>query len=358
MNITSYNRRQTFDPYVTKRMYLINTALLLCHILFCLFFKANAINLLYYFSWFSIATYIVTYFILYKKLAYLFIATIFFEIFIFVLLATLSFGWDYGFQLYCFSFMVAVFFCDYYVNKKLQIKKSTIYILTLNIFTYFALRIWTHTHAPLYSLPDPNIGLIFHLSNAAITFAFVISYLSIYGKTVFHLEKALVDTAYRDPLTGLRNRRRMQELLTIANEEFTQKPYNICIAMVDIDHFKQINDTYGHDAGDEVLVTIANIFLERHNQNNSFHACRWGGEEFLIFYRKYQKSNLEIYQEFESIRQEIEQNAISYQDVTLHCTVTIGLSFNTDSRSISDMIKHADENLYKGKEEGRNRVII
>ncbi len=358
MKTTPYNRQQTFNPYVMKRMYMINTALLLCHITFCLFFKAYNISLLFYFSWFSIATYIFTYFMLHKNMAYLFIATIFFEIFTFVLLATLCFGWDYGFQLYCFSFMVAVFFCDYYVNKNHKIKKSTICILTLNIFTYFALRIWTYTHAPLYSLPNKNLALIFHLSNAIITFAFVISYLSIYSKTVFHLEKALIDTANRDPLTNLRNRRRMQELLHSANEEFSKKPYSMCIAMVDIDHFKQINDTYGHDVGDEVLVAIANIFLEKHTQNNSFHACRWGGEEFLIFYRKFQRSESDIIQEFESIRNEIENKIILYRDTEIHCTVTIGLSFHTNHHSISDMIKQADENLYKGKEDGRNRVVI
>ena len=150
----------------------------------------------------------------------------------------------------------------------------------------------------------------------------------------------------------------MQELLHSANEEFAKKPYKMCIAMIDIDHFKQINDTYGHDAGDEVLTSIATIFLDRHAQNNSFHACRWGGEEFLIFYRKYQKNDSEICQEFENIRQEIEATPIHYQDTEIHCTITVGLSFHTQHHNIQDMIKEADANLYKGKEAGRNRVII
>ncbi|MBQ7944211.1 MAG: GGDEF domain-containing protein [Lachnospiraceae bacterium] len=181
--------------------------------------------------------------------------------------------------------------------------------------------------------------------------------MAIYSKTVFHLEKALIDTANRDPLTSLRNRRRMQELLHSANEEFSRNPYNMCIAMIDIDHFKQINDTYGHDVGDEVLISIANIFLEKHAQNNSFHACRWGGEEFLIFYRKYKETDSEIFKEFESIRQEIDDAIILCGDNKIHCTVTIGLSFHTNHCSIADMVKQADENLYKGKEKGRNRVI-
>ncbi|MBE5875924.1 MAG: GGDEF domain-containing protein [Lachnospiraceae bacterium] len=358
MNIIPYNRRQAFDPYVIKRIYLVNTVLLLCHISFAIFFKLNNIDLLYYFSWLSISTYIFTYYVLYKNWAYAYIIILYIEIYLFVLLSLLCFGWDYGFQLYCFSFTVAVFFCDYYVNRNYKIRKKTVGILALLVVTFYAMKIWTNTHEPFYPSLPKEMANTFYLSNAFITFAFIMGYLLIYSNTVFHLEKALLDTANRDPLTGLRNRRRMQELLHSASDEFSKTPHQMCIAMIDIDHFKQINDTYGHDAGDEVLLAVADIFLRKHAENNSFHACRWGGEEFLIFYRKYQKEQSEVCQEFESIRQEIENKSVIYQNNEIHFTVTIGLSFHSNQLTVTDMIKQADENLYKGKEEGRNRVMI
>ena len=127
--------------------------------------------------------------------------------------------------------------------------------------------------------------------------------------------------------------------------------------MLDIDFFKKINDTYGHDAGDEVLVALAKILRDKHDENEGFHVSRWGGEEFLVFYERHQKSREDVIEEFDALRQKIQDTVIQYNNSTINITVTIGLAFYEKGETINSLIKVADKNLYEGKNAGRNRVV-
>lgn len=352
----SENARQiSINSYVTKVTYIINTMLLLYHIFFGFLFYRNQADFLYYFNYISILTYLVSYFILNRQKPFLYIAVIFLEIYLFMISAVIGIGWDYGFQQYCFSFVASLLFTDFYVNKRHKLRKSTICFIILNILTYLFMRLWTYKQPYLYSLEDKSLIPIFYITNAFITFGFLVIYFCLYSSTVLRLEKSLLEAATRDPLTGLRNRRGMQDLLSTV--PVINLPYNMCIAMIDIDNFKKINDTYGHDIGDEVLIALANILLDRHTQNQSFHVCRWGGEEFLIFYRKYKKTEQEVYLEFDELRKQIAKTVLHFNDLEISFTITTGLSLYKKDISIEDMIKQADANLYFGKEHGKNVVI-
>src|SRR5512145_521163 len=94
------------------------------------------------------------------------------------------------------------------------------------------------------------------------------------------LQSKLREQAIRDPLTNLFNRRYLEETLDRELARAKRETYPVCIIMIDLDHFKKINDTYGHDAGDQVLKALANTLSEQSRRGD--FACRYGGEEFVI----------------------------------------------------------------------------
>lgn len=152
--------------------------------------------------------------------------------------------------------------------------------------------------------------------------------------------------AYRDPLTGLYNRRYTEEQL---KPRFLREPYDIVLSMCDVDNFKQINDVYGHEIGDMVLIGIANIM---ESSSSRMTAIRWGGEEFLLVL--FQTGCEEGYKLNERIRRDIENFPFYSKQTAFHCTITIGLQRYDPQLSFVQNVEHADAALYKGKRSGKN----
>ncbi|MFC1237318.1 diguanylate cyclase [Vibrio sp. F74] len=148
--------------------------------------------------------------------------------------------------------------------------------------------------------------------------------------------------ANQDALTGLWNRRYL-----FSNADNNKEQRNV--AMLDIDFFKRINDNYGHEGGDQALVTISHIIAIYFKEDL---AARFGGEEFCIVnYGDYDA----FVQRLDSMRQRIEKTAIAYNGEDIKLTMSIGVT--RAKRDIDTMIRIADERLYTAKESGRNRVI-
>ncbi|GAB6072389.1 GGDEF domain-containing protein [Venenivibrio stagnispumantis] len=157
-----------------------------------------------------------------------------------------------------------------------------------------------------------------------------------------------------DPLTGVLTRRNLEPILLkhieIAN--LTKTP--ISIIMVDIDHFKKINDTYGHIVGDIVLKEVANTL--KSNIRKSDYIFRYGGEEFLILLPHTTKE--EAINIAEKLRKEIKNNVIKYEDKEIKVTASFGVEEIKDTtKTIKDLLNQADINLYKAKTSGRDRVV-
>lgn len=350
-------RNQSIVSYVVSGTTIFNTIILLLHVFFGFFFYDSNAQILFYYNFLSIATYLVGYFILYKNITGLYTILINAEVYIFMLLATVCLGWNYGFQQYCIIFVVSLLFTDYYTNQAHKLRVFTICLIALVLATYVALRAWTYFHPYVYHLQNATPERIFFIANSIISYAFLIAYSGLYSQTVFRLEQTLVDVATKDSLTGLYNRRKMHDLLNAMSELLAGEGKQMCIAMLDIDNFKKINDTYGHDAGDEVLKTLASVLLKKQAETDGFQACRWGGEEFLVFYRMNRQSTEAIVREFDELRQQIAQQAVICNEQEINVTVTTGLAFYKEGTSITDMIKLADDNLYEGKTSGKNVVI-
>lgn len=158
-----------------------------------------------------------------------------------------------------------------------------------------------------------------------------------------------------DGLTGLYNRRYFQQAL---DREFARaKRYSgdLSIAMFDIDHFKQLNDTYGHQFGDKVLVEITRII--KYSLRRTDYITRYGGEEFVVILPETTLERTII--PIERLRKRIEQEDFKYGDTSVRVTVSIGISNITPNvPTEKDLIKRADIALYTAKENGRNRVEL
>lgn len=164
---------------------------------------------------------------------------------------------------------------------------------------------------------------------------------------------ALQDSLITDYLTGLRNRRYLYERGQVMMGEYEDQGGKLIACMCDIDHFKNVNDTYGHDGGDEALKHVANIL--RHSFQELGICARIGGEEFCILL--HQDNTDEVEELFEKVRQEIESSPFMYGNRDINLTVSMGISFKHVA-TLDDLISLADENLYKAKQNGRNQIVI
>jgi diguanylate cyclase len=169
------------------------------------------------------------------------------------------------------------------------------------------------------------------------------------------LERAFATAAAGlDTLTGLRSRTGLIEELSREYNRFTRTGRTFSIAMMDVDHFKAINDKHGHDAGDRVLMTVANHISRLVRPFDD--AYRVGGEEFLICLKETDDAGAKA--ALERIRTALEKLPIALpSDHRVHVTASFGYVVSRDGVDVEAMIKKADQALYKAKQEGRNRII-
>lgn len=164
-----------------------------------------------------------------------------------------------------------------------------------------------------------------------------------------HSIRSFVET---DPLTKLGNRRYVNAMLEkIKARSFeTGQPYSLAIA--DIDFFKKVNDTYGHNAGDEVLKAVAGV-MKKMMQGKGF-AARWGGEEFILVFDKMTMEAAGYW--LNHVLEEIRGMVVETEGYSIKITMTFGVVDGTDESS-ETMVEAADEKLYYGKQHGRNQVV-
>ncbi|MCC6300369.1 MAG: diguanylate cyclase [Anaerolineales bacterium] len=167
------------------------------------------------------------------------------------------------------------------------------------------------------------------------------------------LQSQLREQAIRDPLTNLFNRRYLEETLEREIARAAREKYPICVVMIDIDHFKQVNDTYGHEAGDVMLKATAAALAE-HSRRGDF-ACRFGGEEFMLVMPNI---NTEIaYDRAESLRIALNSLQVPYGRYTLTATFSMGIaSYPANGSDREELFRAVDKAMYAAKEAGRDHI--
>jgi two-component system, cell cycle response regulator len=169
------------------------------------------------------------------------------------------------------------------------------------------------------------------------------------------LNHELTVIALRDPLTGLGNRRSLEEDLGLLEARVARYGHRYSIALIDVDHFKAYNDTYGHQAGDQILRTVADQLREEARGGDAVY--RYGGEEFLCVFPEQSLAKATV--AAERMRSSLEGLAIPHSADSLGVvTLSAGLAMldPRQTKSVGDVVKEADEALYRAKQLGRNRV--
>ncbi len=159
--------------------------------------------------------------------------------------------------------------------------------------------------------------------------------------------------ARHDGLTGLYNRRTLDEIVEQEIQRSIRTRRGFAVSIADIDNFKSVNDTYGHDAGDYVLKTISHILLEGIRTTDA--VGRWGGEEFLLIFTETSCEGAEIV--LERVRSAVEQYRFEYAGQVLQITMTFGFSYHVSQFTAEEILLEADKALYEGKHHGKNRVV-
>ena len=272
---------------------------------------------------------------------------------IFVSVFTFVFGNNFGFQYIALFSIFLVFF---------RTEGKLVYKYIYAFITGFLIAIITLI-AVTYSCPQINhafvikfilmLNIVYAMVVAIMISRFFCLKFSASEHKILKYSKKLEQLASIDALTGLQNRRSMMQHLEKLAKNYDNAAVSFSIVIGDIDHFKNVNDTFGHDTGDYVLKKLAEVF-------NSFmaergHVARWGGEEFLF---AFEGNNADyIFIELNSLKTLIKDTKFHYNDYDLNITMTFGLEEFDSGAGLLNVISKADQKLYIGKEQGRNRVI-
>ena len=282
------------------------------------------------------------------------------EIVLWSFVSTLFTGMDTGFAFYDVVMITACFYMTFVVEafqKKEFIPFIFSIILVLCYIFNYVMMIFSD---PLHPIEDIVWIRIFFFSNIIVGFALIIifSFLLVWEIRLSNNKLAeqnalLNDLAHRDPLTRLYNRRSMNKFLDQALDNLKVKGKRFTLILGDIDDFKKVNDTYGHEAGDIVLTTVAKIITDGVGEGD--YVCRWGGEEILLLINEpVESASLAA----ERIRKHLEEAIISNGGVDIQVTMTFGVAESIPGYRIEHLIQQADDKLYEGKKAGKNRVVL
>lgn len=332
---------------IRKLTYVINTVILvLVFALAGFFFMCHATFLV----WFSIPTamvYIVGYYLIKKDYLYIYTRLVYFWLTFYMCVTTVCLGYRLGFHLYCLSMIPIIFYTEYMADKLGKKRINAFAASGAIAFCYLVATGYSASAGPVYEV-DTIVRGLFWTMNSIITISFMVIYSGFMLKLIRDYEKQLKDTALTDRLTGLYNRHYMTDKLEEAVKDSTA-PF---VAMSDIDDFKKINDQYGHNAGDYVLRNVSRVMREILKDDC---ISRWGGEEFLILFTGKDKD--EVLNLTETVRRKIEAEDFDFEGTHIKVTITSGVAGFTEGNSIDSWITEADNNLYQGKKEGKNKVV-
>lgn len=266
---------------------------------------------------------------------------------------TLATGWSMNFQ---WSILITILVLFYSLEIKMSQKLRYMKILVTLII---ALAVFTHM-APSYREGSELFTFFFQLVHAFF-YSGMLCVLAYCYCTKFNraedklrqFNQKLIEMASLDALTQLPNRRSMNEHLELQvyDNDRIGKPF--CVAIGDVDFFKKINDNYGHDTGDYILTILSELF--RNIVKGRGMVARWGGEEFLFCFEGMNVQ--QAYATLEVLRLQIEKYNFRYKDQTLKITMTFGLEEYSQIIGIESTISKADQKLYEGKNNGRNKVV-
>ena len=263
-----------------------------------------------------------------------------------------AFGWNSGVQHFLTLMLVLVFFNVY--EKPLIKIAGFIAILAYRVGLFS----WSMQHTALYAM-DRAVNTFYQTINTIGFFVMLAAMCIIFSTNIQDTERQLRlrnQTLYKeagtDPLTGLPNRRAMIESIERFCSANPEQPFAVAIA--DIDFFKNVNDTSGHNCGDYTLVKLTELFTE--HSGGRYTVCRWGGEEFCFFMPGVNIDEAGVI--MKDLCFAVERMKLVFEEKEIAITITIGVEECDYSSPLEELLRIADEKLYMGKNSGRNRVVV
>ncbi|MCD7716887.1 MAG: GGDEF domain-containing protein [Lachnospiraceae bacterium] len=262
------------------------------------------------------------------------------------------FGWSCGAQQIMFVMVVLVYFSFYDAIAQKAVFTVVLFLIRFAMFSY------TQNFEPYTVLPD-TLELVLQVWSSLSFFTLMGIICGFYSSNIETADKQLVlynrrlkEEARTDPLTGLWNRRAMRDFLSLNMQNYPQMPFSI--AMGDIDFFKRVNDTYGHDCGDAVLKWLSSHLTQMIEGKGQI--CRYGGEEFLLYFPDMNGDEADV--TLNELLLLLARTPFEWNDNQLQISMTFGVEEYDFHSNLEEMIKKADEKLYAGKGQGRNQVVF
>ena len=337
------NRESIFIRQLTL---LFGVFLLFTDVVFLVFGIAFDLPLIRYLIYIKLVVNSTNIFLILKKHYLVSTIIIYSVILAMMIVGIISLGTTPMFQLYALGMLSCISYNNYLHKRILKKNLPMIPIMAIHVLCYALLYFYSRNTEPLYSIPRYAEDFLITFNSVA-SFSIVILYCFFYYYVAITSEEKLEKMAMIDNLTGLYNR---HYLLGTIDNMGKKNMDDYWLAILDIDNFKGVNDTYGHNCGDYILHQIAVISQETCKNGT---VCRWGGEEFIILANSTEcsKDVLEV------LRQKISSEQFKYEGQTIRITVTIGVSQYDSNRSNDAWISKADEKLYYGKKNGKNQVV-
>ncbi len=343
----SMEEKKAFNDVVYRTCIVSDLLYLVIHIVYLLLFLLTKLYILVYLNIGSIMVYLLCLLLIrYKKyIVYTFICGI--EIAAYMSTCSIMCGFDSGFQLCLIGLCIIAFYANYFAEhgKKLYIPICwSAMMLILYLFLFF----YCQNHKPYYDMKEWLLSFL-RVAHASVVFAFIAGFLYIFIKYVVGLEEITKQESRTDRLTHIPNRYALYNYL-----ESLKDKEDYVLAIFDIDDFKKINDVNGHICGDYMLREIANIAYG--NSSDGFVA-RYGGEEFIVILR-YEEDLITTADKLDKIRRIIADYDFTFDNKTLHLTITVGIAKYISGTTIDEWITRADDKLYEGKRTGKNKTVI
>ena len=341
--MSAINDKSQHYKTIAKTCYTANILYLVLHVFYLVLFLIAKLYILVYVTAGVIALYIFFFFLIYKKKYYPYALLCGNEFFAYIAVTTVMLGFNTGFHFYLIALCIVSFFTTYFSKSK-NLKGSLIWV-GLSLAIYLTLYFVTKFNAPYYVI-DQWLEITLFTTHAIVVFLFIASYLLVFLKYALSLEKKIMIQSRTDELTQIGNRYALFDYF-----EAEPKDDKI-VALFDIDDFKNINDKYGHVTGDFILKRVAELTTE--NLKDSF-VCRYGGEEFVVVFNS---DNFDaVIEELETFRKNIEKETFEFENAKINVTITIGVSQYKDDISLEKWVELADEKMYFGKNNGKNKTV-
>lgn len=271
----------------------------------------------------------------------------YFEIIFFSAMTELISGGHFGTLTFVIGMVAVIFFMLPYSNRKKHIYQliGAALAVAISLISVFN-----------YSLYPELMDLVLHHSSFVKVLNLTITLFSLFYLTNLYLvelrttREKLDYSSNHDMLTGLYNRRFFESIMKRSKDE---KETSFSVAMLDVDDFKKINDTYGHETGDRVLAAVSKCIEACLPQDAV--AVRWGGEEFVLYLPQVENSRaLEV---LETFRTKLSEQEIYHKGIRVAITATIGLCTGESIADYEEYLRQADEKLYWGKKHGKNQIV-